>query len=506
MIDIDVAEITDEQLAALSNEEVAELRERLEDEKNEDIRKVCEASFYNFFLHAWEVLNPAIPLVDNWHIELFCNEIQSSVMRVIRHEPKMCDVIINTPPKSAKSQIFSVALPAWVWIHAPHLKFITCSYSPELADRDCGDSRRLITSEWYQELFGHKYQLTNDAATFLETDKGGQRRTTSPRSSKTGHKADIIIADDPNAVDDRYSQADRDLVARWWNETMGSRLDNQTIGLKIVIQQRIDDFDLTGYLRKEQGMLYGFLSLPADLSEGDLPWPVALKKFYKDGLMFPGRMGRDVLKILKMQLRSGYSGQINQRPTVAGGRIIKDAWFRTFTPRELPALEAVIISVDASLTDGDGSCLASIQVWGCRRPDYYMLYDYSERMTAIQNDTQLKRIEKLYPNSIEVIEQAANGFYLTESCEKRGRNVYRFIPAKFGGKDKRGDLISPLWEMGYVHVADSPHNTTIYKSEITSFPHCPYADRFDAMSQALLFYSKCMGGSAQFTGRMPGQV
>ena len=475
-------------------------------------RQACEKSFYKFFKRAWKVLNPAIPLIDNWHIKIFCDEAQTAVMRVIKNEKRQYHLCINTPPKSLKSAIFSVALPAWVWVHAPHLKFITASYSPELVERDCRESRSLIVSGWYQELFGHKFQLTNDAQTFLENDKGGQRRVTSPRSSKTGHKADIIIYDDPNAADDRYSQADRDLVNRWDSETMSSRLDNADIGIKINIQQRIDNFDLTGYLKKEQPQLWAFLSLPADLSEGDRPFPLALTDKYRsadperNGLMFPERMGRKVLNDKKLELRSGYSGQINQRPTVAGGRIIKDAWFRTFTPRELPALEAVIISVDASLTDGDGSCLASIQVWGCRRPDYYMLYDYSERMTAIQNDTQLKRIEKLYPNSIEVIEQAANGFYLTESCEKRGRNVYRFIPAKFGGKDKRGDLISPLWEMGYVHVADSPHNTTIYKSEITSFPHVPFKDRFDAMSQALLFFSKCMGGSAQFTGRMPGQV
>ena len=102
---------------------------------------------------------------------------------------------------------------------------------------------------------------------------------------------------------------------------------------------------------------------------------------------------------------------------------------------------------------------------------------------------------------------AANGFFLTEQCEKRGRNVYRFLPAKYGGKTKRGqDHAAPLYEMGYVFFADTPHNKTVYKDEIISFPNSPFKDRFDAMSQALIFYKECCGGSAQFTGRMPGQV
>jgi phage terminase large subunit-like protein len=474
--------------------------------RQEKEKRRCEKSFYEFFKAAWHITNPQSDYVDNWHVKLFCDEYQTAIMRVVRREKKPFDLIFNTPPKSLKSAIFSVCGPAWAWTVAPWIKFLTCSYSPELADRDCTESRDLIISEWYQRLWGEKFHLTNDAATFIKNDHGGQRRTTSPRSSKTGHKADIIIADDPNAADDRYSETDRALVNRWWNETMSSRLDNQDSGLKVIIQQRIDEYDLTGYLRKEQASLYGFISLPADMSEGDRPFPLSLQKYYKSGLMFPQRLGRDMLNTMKMQLRSAYSGQYNQRPVAAGGRLIKEGWFNFFTPRDLPAMEAVIISVDASLTDTDGSCLASCQVWGCHRPKFYMLYDYSERMTAMQTDVALQRIEKLYPNSVEVIEQAANGYFLTESCEKRGRNVYKFNPGKFGGKNTRGQTVAPLWEMGYVWVADTVHNKTVYKNEITSFPNSPFKDRFDAMSQALIYFSQCMGGSAQFTQRMPGQM
>ena len=501
----EIPALTAEQLKAMPFYDLIKYKKLLEHQEKIGLRQLYQSSFYEFFKASFKITNPNTDLVDNWHIKLFCDEIQNAAMRVIKKQKRLFHICINTPPKSLKSAIFSVAFPAWVWINAPWIKFITASYSPELADRDCSDCRRLIVSEWFQDLFGHKFKLVNDASTFLETDKGGQRRTTSPRSSKTGHKADIIVYDDPNAADDRYSQADRDLVNRWDSETMSSRFDNPDIGLKINIQQRIDNFDLTGHLQKEQATLWAFLSLPADLSEGDKPVPAALEKFYVDGLMFPARLSKKVLAEKKMELRTGYSGQINQRPIVQGGRYIKEAWFNWFVKAQLPALQQVIISVDASNTNAKTSCPASIQAWGAAPPHYYMLYDYTERLSAMQTNNAIERMARMYPGCILVIEQAANGYFLIEKLKMK-YPVYTFLPQNFGGKEKRVEMIAPLWETGNVHVFDNVHNRTSYQEEIISFPNSPFRDRVDAMSMALIYFTRCAVGSAQFVGRMPGQV
>jgi predicted phage terminase large subunit-like protein len=468
-------------------------------------RRECGLSFYAFFVASFNILDPEVTYVDNWHVRVFCSELQAAVWKVMKGEQKQFDIIINTPPKSLKSRIVSVALPAWIWIHSPHLKLITASYSPDLADRDCADSRKLITSDWYQYYWGRRYHLMNNAATFLVNDRGGERRTTSPRSSATGHKADIILADDPNAADDRYSQADRELVIRWWTETMSSRLDTPLVGLKIIIQQRIDDYDLTGYLLKEQPALYARLSLPADLSEGDKPFPEILTKFYQNKLMFSKRLGREVLDAQKLQLRTAYSGQYNQRPIVSGGRYFKEAWFKWFVQAQLPHLQQVIVSVDASNSDAKDSCPASIQVWGYARPNAFMLYDYTERLSAIKTSNEIERIAKMYPGCILVIEKAANGFFIIEHLKQRYA-VYEFLPAKFGGKEVRAEMVAPLWETGNIFIADNPHNRTVYMDEITSFPNSPFKDRVDAMSQALLYFTRCSAGSPTPVTRFPGQV
>lgn len=411
--------------------------------------------------------------------------------RVFKGEKKFYDLCINTPPKSLKSAICSVAFPAWCWIRAPHLKFITTSYSPGLAGRDVRASRLLIVSEWFQTYWKDVFELTTDTNEYLLNNRGGERRTTSPHSNPTGHKADIILADDPNAADDRYSQADRDLVKRWWDEGMWSRLDNQDVGIRIVIQQRIDNQDLTGHIKKQYGTKYRYISLPAELTDGHHPEPIELEKFYIDGLMFPERLSKEILAEARIVQRTAYSGQYNQSPIVVGGRFFKEHWPQWFTKESTPIFDQIIVSVDASFTDAATSCPASLQVWAKKTPNYYMLYDLTTRMGAIETATQLDKLLGLYRGAIAVVENAANGYYVIEKMKMK-HSVYQFNPSKFGGKEVRAESISALWETGNVYIHDSVYNRTKYLEEILAFPNSEFKDRVDAMSQALIYFTRCV--------------
>jgi hypothetical protein len=462
----------------------------------------CEYSFYSFFKASWNITNPATKYVDNWHIKIFCDELQAVAMRVIRGEKKLYDLCINTPPKSAKSFITSVAYPAWLWIHDPAIKIISASYSPQLSGRDVGRSKDLMASEWYQSYWGNRFRLTSNAREYYRNDKGGERRCTSPRSLGTGFQADFIIADDPNSAEDRYSKPERDLVTRWWSETMWSRLDHQDIGVRIVIQQRIDNQDLTGFIKATYPNKYKFISLPADLSQGHKPTPPELEKYYKNGLMFPARLSREILEEARMTERTAYSGQYLQSPTVVGGLMFKEHWIRWFNKSQTPVFERIVLSIDASFTDSAESCPASLQVWGKATPNYYLLYDLTERMTGMATATQAERIAKLYPGCMIVVEAAANGFFIIEALSKKFP-VFQFDPRKFGGKEKRAEAVSALWETGNVLLYDNQYNRTRYIEEILSFPGGEYVDRVDSMAQALLYYSRYSGGNSTWTAR-PG--
>jgi hypothetical protein len=160
-------------------------------------------SFAQFFRMAWPYIDPA-HLLWNWHIDLLCSEMEAAARRKYR------ELVVCVPPRSLKSQILSVAFPAWVWTWNPAAKFITSSNEMTLATRDAVKTRRLVESEWYQRRWGPQsrylgrlsdgkphpgVQLAGDQnnKTYYETTAGGHRFCCTPGSNVTGHGADFIL-------------------------------------------------------------------------------------------------------------------------------------------------------------------------------------------------------------------------------------------------------------------------------------------------------------------------
>jgi hypothetical protein len=76
--------------------------------------------------------------------------------------------------------------------------------------RDSLKCGRLIESEWYQQRWGHRYQLTSDQNQKhrFENDQTGYRIATSVGGSATGERADVVVVDDPHSVDQAESDAE----------------------------------------------------------------------------------------------------------------------------------------------------------------------------------------------------------------------------------------------------------------------------------------------------------
>lgn len=422
---------------------------------------------------------------------------------MIKGLPRVKDLVINVPPGTSKSTIVSICLNAWMWIHNPTIRFLTTSYSPDLAGDHAKATRRLIESEWYQGLFGDVYKLEGKAETFFETNHGGRRMITSPGSAVgTGFHGDVLIFDDPDAAQKVYSSAQRAETRRWFDEVMPSRLSDPEVSLKIVVQQRLHQQDTTGHIRKNYSDKWFFIILPAIAS--NVVHPPVLREHYKNSLLFPARLTPQVLDDYRKHLRNGFAGQMLMTPLNEGGNFFKEHWPKWFTKEQVPGyFEQVIISVDASFSATEDSCPASIQVWGKSRPNYYMLYDLTIRMGAIETANAVERIANLYKGCTVVIEKAANGYFLIERLEKKFP-VYKFDPKKYGGKEVRAEMVLPLWETGNIYIFDNQHNRNIYFTEILNFPSGEYKDRVDAMSQALLYFTRAGHGMGGVTNQIRG--
>ncbi len=298
---------------------------------------LAEQSFYHFFKQAFNVLEPHKKFKDNWHYRYICDILQKEVERIGRHEPSNFDVIIiNVPPRTAKSYIVARCLNAWAWIHYPWMRFVTASYSSDLALSHSLDTHRIIMSEWYQERWGDKVQfaLDKNTQTRFDTVQHGMRYSIGVGGSATGEGGDCIIVDDAVSALQADSVVERNKANRWWDNTFFNRLNDRATGIRIVVMQRLHEGDLTGHILKKDYRIK-HICLPAELKKS--LYPQELAEYYQDGLLFPSDLSKaELSKQLSALGPYGYAGQMNQMPSPEGGGKIKKHWFPVIRANELP--------------------------------------------------------------------------------------------------------------------------------------------------------------------------
>lgn len=192
-------EITQEEL----EKQIADLeliKEHLEEteagltQQDKDIRNACEEDMATFLRHAWKYIDPS-EYIHGWHIDCITDHLMAQSRGELRH------LLINIPPRCAKSLLVSVAYAPWIWAQkktgpllGPDKSFLYASYAQTLSHRDSLKSRRLIQSPWYQKLWGHRFILSEDQNTKgrFSNDKGGYRIATSVGGQLTGDGGNFL--------------------------------------------------------------------------------------------------------------------------------------------------------------------------------------------------------------------------------------------------------------------------------------------------------------------------
>jgi predicted phage terminase large subunit-like protein len=82
--------------------------------------------------------------------------------------------------------------------------------------------------------------------------------------------------------------------------------------------------------------------------------------------------------------------------------------------------------------------------------------------------------------------------------------VFAFSPQAYGGKEKRAESIAGYWEGGNVFLPEIPYMHSEYLPEITAFPKGTYRDRVDAMSMALIWFTR--GAQAEGAGAKQSHI
>ncbi len=455
-------------------------------------------SFFRFFRDAWHVLEQSKPLVVNWHMEYLCGELEIILHRVKNMEPREHDLIINVPPASTKSTIITITFPVWCWIHEPSLRILSMSHDASLANTHATRSRDLINSEWYQNLFGHLFQLKIDENRISEyaTDKGGMRVAFGVGRAPTGKHGDIIICDDPIDPIKVISDEQTKKVNKWWDRSVINRMTDADVSTKIIVMQRLSKQDLTGHCLKNNPEAYRHICLPA--TDSPKVKPFALRKEYRkrDGLLSPKRLSRSALEKFRKGMGSiGYAGQYDQNPIAEGGNLIKEGWVKEFTMEQL-AIRANDFDtrivwnffIDGAYTqdvlNAPTAILVAAGVGG------WCFVRHAERQW-MELPELIKHIPKVCKEhgyceqSYIYVEPKASGLSIIQMLERYTTlNVLADKPPREGKVERtKGNL--PFIEAGHLQVLKGGQWVTMYLGELEAFPFSEYMDLTDVTNMAI---------------------
>src|SRR5258708_34302475 len=87
-------------------------------------RSLAQDSFADFVRQAWHIVEPATPLVWNWHLDVLCEYLEA-----VAADDGLNRRIVTIPPPSGKSLLASVLWPAWCRWNHPATRGLCASYS-----------------------------------------------------------------------------------------------------------------------------------------------------------------------------------------------------------------------------------------------------------------------------------------------------------------------------------------------------------------------------------------
>lgn len=421
-------------------------------------------------------------LLDNFHIQKLCAEVSRMLTE------GNVRLAIALPPRSLKSIIVSVALPAWLLGHDPSLEIVCVSYGQELSDKHSADFRRIVLSPWYRRLFP-KTKLDRQAIDHLTTTEGGKRYATSVGGTLTGMGAEVIIVDDPMKPDEALSDAERTRINQWAQHTLFTRMNDKNNDRIIVVMQRLHEADMIGHMT-ELGN-FELLSFPAIALEDEVhliktPYGTLPYERKAGEALHPEREPLETLEKQRQQLGTDFfSAQYLQLPTPPGGGIIKLHWFRRYEPDKLPSFKMILQSWDCAAKPNQPNAFSVCTTLGVTKDNHaYLLHMFRERLEYPDLKRKVRQLAHEQGAHKVLIEDTSAGTQLIQDFRREGFTAVQGIRPK-GDKATRMLAQTPDIESGKVFLPQHASWLAEFEHELAMFPKGRHSDQADSLSQAL---------------------
>jgi len=483
-----------------------------------------EGSLAYFVRAAWPIIEPGTSLSWSWHLDVLCAYIQAFF------DGRLTRLILNVPPGSMKSILFSVMGPAWKWAIDPSARMINITNEIGLASRDNRRMRSIIESSWFREYWGSKFALSGDQSEKLlfENTAKGFRQGLGITGSITGKRGNFLLIDDPVDASKAFSDVVIASANQTFDQALSSRLNDPTKDSIGLIMQRLRTNDLTGHLLAKKATRWTHVKIPMEYSGSPGYDPVRdLGPEYAHlidprrevgELLFPARFPASVVASLKEDLGEyGAAGQLAQDPSPLIGGILRKAGWRIWPKgKPLPTIVHAFASWDTAFTERDleGSAYSACTVWGVwydegapatnkegeadiGRHRLLLLSAWWGRVDFPDLITKAREIEadKLnHDQDAHLVEAKASGLSMIQTLRRRHKvRILSYDPKRDGGGDKvaRAYGVQDLFRAGMVYAPDKPWAQRV----IEVFGEFPDGDALckdltDTVTQALTYLRK----------------
>ncbi len=342
------------------------------------------------------------------------------------------------------------------------------SYAEQLAELLSNQTRQLMLSNFYQQVFPHT-RLERQTSSHLSTEKGGSRYGTTVAGALTGFGADWIIIDDPHNATDSYSEPARQKVKSFFRQTLLSRLNNPSQGRIVLVMQRLHEDDLSGDLLEQGGWRH--LKLQARATE-DAKIEIGPNLFHQirvGDYLHPNLLLPLWLETQKRDMGSAaHEAQYQQQPLPAEGNMIKREWLRYADVPPPRAAGQVTLSLDTAVKDDPANDYSACTVWLEADGKHHLIHVWREQVNFPTLHRKVQELIGVFRPNAVLIEDAGSGSSLAQVLHGQGVPA---VPRK--AKDtKRVRLasISTYLELGLVVLPRDAPWLAEFEAELLGFP------------------------------------
>jgi predicted phage terminase large subunit-like protein len=408
-------------------------------------------------------------------------------------------LIVSTSPRLGKSELSSRLLPAAYLLAHPDRYVAICSYSAELAETFSREARE------YYKAAGGMLDPTNTSVNNWGTAGGGGCWATGIGGSVTGRSANLIIADD--TVKGREEADSPKTMEKLWSFYQGSLYTRLEPGHSaiVVVATRWGEADLTGRLLEleansppDKRENWTIIDLPAISEDPNSrpPYPDNCEVIpdwrEEPGVaLCPQRYDIDDLERIRQIVGPReWAALYQQRPAPESGNMFNPNWWQFYeSPKELPTMDRVMLSVDCAFTASASSDYVVGTVIGQHGSSYYVLDMARDKLDIGGTIAMMLRMRNKHQLDGIIIELAANGHAVYQTLSSKVPGLIGYKP---GDRSKQARLagIVPVVEAGNVFLPKYEPWLDTFINEFSLFPAAKNDDICDSVAQCINYLNQ----------------